>query len=172
MPLDGTVVAEAPAPAPAPAAPAAPQRAAGGGALRLDIAPARSTVADYANDTVRNMARVYKVRMDWSIESLVHIDRALAEWHAGGATLEAINKSLYSMGSYAGEVMLRHARGRWIDAPGRNAGHGSLDDAFLVVELEDGRRWAPIALCVHALGGGPEHSLLRSARALLATRSR
>jgi hypothetical protein len=67
------------------------------------------------------------------------------------------------------EALLRHARGRWIDAPGKDARHGSLDDAFLVVELENGRRWAPIALCVNALGGGPEHSLLRSARALLAS---
>jgi len=160
VPMHGEAVAETPQ--------AAPKQAAGGGALRLDIAPARSTVADYAHDTVRNMARVYKVRMDWSIESLVHVDRALAEWHAGGASLEAVNKSLYSMGSYAGEVMLRHARGRWIDAPGKDRGHGNLDDAFLVVELEDGRRWTPIALCVHALSSGPDHSLLRSARALLA----
>jgi hypothetical protein len=166
VPLDGEPIAEAPpAAAPAPA----PKRAAGGGTLRLDIAPARSTVTDYAHDTVRNMARVYKVRMNWSIESLVHIDRAIAEWHAGGASLEAVNKSLYSMGAYAGEALLRHARGHWIDAPGQGAGHGNLDDAFLVVELEDGRRWAPIALCINALRDGPEHSLLRSARTLLAS---
>ena len=160
VPLDGESVADAPLSA-APKRPAV-------GALRLDIAPTRTTVADDAKDTVRNMARVYKVRMDWSIESLVHIDRAIAEWHTGGASLEAVNKSLYSMGAYAGEAMLRHARGRWIDAPGQGRSHGKLDDAFLVVELESGRRWAPIALCVDALANGPEHSLLRSARALLA----
>jgi hypothetical protein len=152
----------------APASPAvAPQRPAVGGAPRLDIAPTRSTVAACAHDTVRNMARVYKVRMDGSIESLVHIDRAIAEWHAGGASLGAVDKSLYSMGAYAGEALLRHARGRWIDAPGQGPRDGKPDDAFLVVELEDGRRWAPITLCVNALSGGPEHSLLRSARALL-----
>ena len=151
----------------AAARPPAPAQRPGGGAMRLDIAPGHTTVAGYAQDTVRNMARVYKIDMDWSVDSLVHIDRALAEWHAKGAPLEAVNKSLYAMGSYAGEVMLRHARGRWIDAPGQHDRHGAIDDAFLVVELEGGRRWAPIALCVNALLSGPEHSLLRTARALL-----
>jgi hypothetical protein len=138
-----------------------------GAALRLDIAPSRATVIDYAKDAMRNMARVYKVEMDGSVESLVHIDRALAEWHSTGATLESVNKSLYAMGSYAGAVMLRNARGRWIDPPGTHEPHGDLNDAFLAIELADGRRWAPIALCVNALLDGPEHSLLRTARALL-----
>lgn len=154
---DTTTPARAPAPAQRP----------GGGAMRLDIAPWHTTVAGYAQDTVRNMARVYKIDMDWSIDSLVHIDRALAEWHAKGAPLDAINKSLYAMGSYAGEVMLRHARGRWIDPPGQDDKAGAIDDAFLVLELADGRRWAPIAICVNALLDGPDHSLLRTARALL-----
>ena len=157
VPMSGDTVAAAKAPAQRP----------GGGAMRLDIAPGHATVAGYAQDTVRNMARVYKIDMDWSVDSLVHIDRALAEWHAKGAPLDAVNKSLYAMGSYAGEVMLRHARGRWIDAPGHGDRSGAIDDAFLVVELEGGARWAPIALCVNALLSGPDHSLLRTARALL-----
>ena len=156
VPIGGTQAA-----APAPSAPPA------GGALRLDIAPSRATVIDYAKDAMRNMARVYKVEMDGSIESLVHIDRALAEWHAGGASLESVNKSLYAMGSYAGAVMLRNARGRWIDPPGANKRHGDLNDAFLAIELADGRRWSPIAICVNALLDGPGHSLLRTARELL-----
>ena len=158
VPIGGDAAA-APAPTPSPRPT--------GGALRLDIAPSRTTVIDYAKDAMRNMARVYKVEMDGSIESLVHVDRALAEWHAGGAPLEAVNKSLYAMGSYAGAVMLRNARGRWIDPPGADKPHGDLDDAFLTIELADGRRWAPIAICVSALLDGPEHSLLRTARALL-----
>ena len=156
VPIGGDDAAS-PAPSPRPT----------GGALRLDIAPSRATVTDYAKDAMRNMARVYKVEMDGSIESLVHIDRALAEWHAAGATLESVNKSLYAMGSYAGAVMLRNARGRWIDPPGGDRQHGDLGDAFLAIELADGRRWAPIAICVNALLDGPDHSLLRTARALL-----
>jgi hypothetical protein len=161
VPMDGEESAGEAAPAAAPRP--------GGGYLRLSIAPSHATVADYAGTTVRNMASVYNIQMDWSIESLVHIDRALAAWHKGGAPLEKVNKSMYSMGSYAGEVMLRHARGRWIDPSDDDEQVEDMANLFLCVELEDGRRWAPIALCIQALTDGPEHSLLRTARALLAT---
>ena len=151
----------------AQARPAATPRP-GGGYLRLSIAPRPETVADYAADTVRIMASAYKIQMDGSVESLVHIDRMLAAWHKAGAPLEKVNKSMYALGSYAGEVMLRHARGRWIDPSNDDEQVEDMADIFLCVELEDGRRWAPIALCIQSLTDGPEHSLLRSARALLA----
>ena len=141
----------------------------GGGYLRLSIAPRHETVADYAGDTVRIMASAYKITMDWSIDSLLHIDRMLAAWHKAGAPLEKVNKSMYALGSYAGEVMLRHARGRWIDPSNDDEQVEAMSDIFLCIELEDGRRWAPIALCIQSLTEGAEHSLLRSARALLSS---
>ncbi len=181
--------AEAPAPAPSPVAAPAPAKRSlelelvpiageedaapasaprpSAGALRLELAPSRATVTDYAKDAMRDMARVYRVQMDGSIDSLVHIDRAIAELHASGAALDSVNKSLYAMGSYAGAVMLRHARGRWIDARSTDAARGELAQLFLAIELQDGQRWSPIAICVDALLAGPEHSLLRTARALL-----
>jgi hypothetical protein len=157
VPLDCESSAEAPPPRPSD------------GALRLDIAPTRSTVTEYAKDAMRDMARVYRVQMDGSIDSLVHIDRAIAELHASGATLESLNKQLYAMGSYAGAVMLRHARGRWVDAANPGASRGDRAELFLAVELPGGQRWSPIAICIDALLSGPEHSLLRTARALLGT---
>ena len=154
------------APAPTPArAPTTPRT---GGYLRLDIALDHRSVAGYAEDTIRNMQRVYQIEMDWSLESLAHIDRVLGEWHAGGAPMEKVNKSLYSMGSYAGQVLLRLATGRWVDPSDDEKQVEELDNMFLMVELEDGRTWHPIALCIAALNEGPQHSLLRSARALLA----
>jgi hypothetical protein len=156
------VPATAPAPTPAPATPRT------GGYLRLDIAPDHRSVAGYAEDTIRNMQRVYQVEMDWSLESLAHIDRVLGEWHAGGAPMEKVNKSLYSMGSYAGQVLLRLAPGRWVDPSDDDEQVEEMDDIFLMVELDNGRTWRPIALCIAALNEGPRHSLLRSARALLA----
>jgi hypothetical protein len=154
VPIDAD---EAPAPVPRPT------RA----ALRLDLAPSRTTVTDMAREAMRDMARVYKIEMDGSIDSLVHIDRAIAEWHAAGAPWESVSKSLYAMGSYAGAVLVRRTRGRWVDAAAPGDEHGSLDDAFLAIELRDSARWSPIAICIDALLDGPEHSLLRTARALV-----
>ncbi len=111
---------------------------------------------------MRDMARVYRVSMDGSIDSLVHIDRAIAELHASGAALDAVVKSIYAMGSYAGAVLLRQSRGRWVDGA-----QGDESDPFMQVELPGGQRWSPIAICIDALLSGPEHSLLRTARALM-----
>jgi len=157
VPLDGESRAEAPVQRPTAEA------------LRLDIAPSRATVTEYAKEAMRDMARVYRVQMDGSIDSLVHVDRAIAELHARGAALESLNKQLYAMGSYAGAVILRHARGRWVDGANPGASIGDGADPFLAVELAGGQRWSPIAICVDALLSGPEHSLLRTARALLGT---
>jgi hypothetical protein len=159
--------AATPAATPASAPASAPRPA--DSAPRLDIAPTRATVSDYAKQAMRDMARVYRVQMDGTIDSLVHIDRAIAELHASGAALESVNKSLYAMGSYAGAVMLRHARGRWVEAALPGASRDGRPDPFLSIELQDGQRWSPISICVDALLSGPDHSLLRTARALLGT---
>lgn len=159
VPMAGEQTVAAPAPAARPS----------DSALRLDIAPTRTSVTDYAKDAMRDMARVYRVQMDGTIDSLVHIDRAIAELHASGATLESVNRSLYAMGSYAGAVMLRHVSGRWIDAARPGASRDGHTDPFLAIELPDGQRWSPIAICVDALLSGPDHSLLRTARTLLGT---
>src|SRR5207302_1287498 len=71
VPMVGEAAEQAAAPVAAVEPAPAPKRASAGGSLRMDIAPARTTVAGYADDTVRNMARVYKVKLDWTVESLV-----------------------------------------------------------------------------------------------------
>jgi len=145
-------------------APALAPRTAGG-AIRLDIAPTRATAPGYASDTVRLMQQIDKIDMDWSLASLAHVDHVLAEWHAEGAPLDRLSKSMYSLGCYAGQVLLLQAKGEWAEPIDDDP--QDFDDLFLSVFLEDGREWNPIALCIRALTDGPETSLLRSARALL-----
>lgn len=134
--------------------------------LRLDIAPAAETARDYAEDAVRNMLKMYGVRLDYTVDSLRHVDRVLAEWRDGGAPLEAINKSLYAFGSYAGEVLREQEPGRWIAPP--EAQHGSLDTLFLFVRLFDGREWPAIARTVDSFLDPEAATLHASLSALLA----
>ncbi|MGY4516765.1 hypothetical protein [Lysobacter sp. HA18] len=134
--------------------------------LRLDIAPAPETVRDYAEDAVRNMQSVYGIRLDYSIASLMHVDRVLAEWREAGAPLQAINKSLYAFGSYAGEVLREQEPGRWTVPP--KAQHGSVDSLFLFVRLFDGREWPPIARAVNTFLSAEATSLHASLTELLA----
>ncbi|GAB1596488.1 hypothetical protein [Lysobacter claricitrinus] len=134
--------------------------------LRLDIAPAPETVRDYAEDAVRNMQAMYGVRLDYSVASLAHVDRVLAEWRDGGAPVEAINKSLYAFGSYAGEVLREQEPGRWVEPP--RADHGNLDTLFLFVRLFDGREWPAIARTVDSFVDPEAPGLHASLTTLLA----
>jgi len=133
--------------------------------IPLDIAPGTETVQDYAQDAVRNMQKVYGIQMDQSVDSLAHVDRVLREWREGGAPLEAVTKSLYALGSYAGEVLRVHAHGHWVEPPVEQ--YGQMDSLFLILKLPDGREWRPIALAFQALMGEPADTLEASARALL-----
>jgi hypothetical protein len=136
--------------------------------IRLDIAPDQSTVKGYAEDAVRNMQKVYGIQMDHSLDSLAHVDRVLREWREGGAPLEAVTKSLYALGSYAGEVLVRHAHGRWLEPPVES--YGQIDGLFLYVRLPGNREWRPIALAVNNLINEPETTFEASAKAVLASK--
>lgn len=133
--------------------------------IPLNIAPDTTTAAGYADDAVRNMEKIYGFHLDYSVASLARVDRALREWREGGATLEAVMKSLYAFGSYAGEALLQETRGQWTEP--KDEQYGNMDDLFLFVTLADGREWRPIAIAIHALVDGPEFSLEKSARELL-----
>jgi hypothetical protein len=136
--------------------------------IRLDIAPDASTVKDYAQDAVRTMQKVYGIQLDHSLDSLAHVDRVLREWREGGAPLEAVTKSLYALGSYAGEVLRELGHGRWLEPPKEQ--FGELDGLFLYVRLPGNREWRPIALAFYNLINDPETTLEASARAVLASR--
>ncbi len=138
--------------------------------IRLDIAPDQSTVKGYAEDAVRTMQKVYGIQMDHSLDSLAHVDRVLREWREGGAPLEAVTKSLYALGSYAGEVLVRHAHGSWLEPPVES--YGQIDGLFLYVRLPGNREWRPIALAVNNLINEPETTLEASARAVLASKAK
>ena len=132
-----------------------------------DIAPGPGTVREYAEDAVKSMLRMYKVQLDYSPQSLRHVDAVLGDWKSKGAPLEQIIKSLYAFGSYAGEVMLRAAPGRWVESKEAKAS-GSLEELpFLAVHLDGGLTWKPINLAF-ALMTEEGRSFLKSAQDLLA----
>lgn len=114
--------------------------------IRLDIAPHLTTVKAYADDAVKNAKRVYDVDLDYSVQSLMFIDSLLKEWKKEGAPVDKVTKSLYSLGSYAGEVLLGVVAGRWV-MPDASRDFGAIDEMpFLQVHLADGGIWRPINL--------------------------
>ena len=131
-----------------------------------DIAPGPDTVREYAEDAVRNMLHMYKIQLDYSPQSLRYVDAVLRAWKSGGASLEQITKSLYAFGSYAGEVVLRAAPGRWVEPSETKAG-GSLEELpFFAVRLDEGSIWKPINLAFVVMTE-EGHGFLKSAQDLL-----
>ncbi|QNK03298.1 hypothetical protein [Dyella telluris] len=133
----------------------------------VDIAPVVQTVRGYADDAIRTLRDVHGLSLDHSLESLAHVDDVLALSRDGGASTDAVTRALYAFGSYAGEVVREQEPARWIEPP--EGDHGAWDDLFPFVRLLDGREWRPIGLAFLAFMDGPQHSLLQSARELLAT---
>lgn len=135
------------------------------GAIRLDIAPTRATAAAYAADTVQLMQEIHRIRMDGSVASLKHVDAVLQGWRQHGLKVDRMSKSIYALACYAGEVVLREAKGQWGEPLDDDP--EDFDDLFLSVYLDDDRQWNPIALCIRAVQEGPSVSVLRSAATLL-----
>jgi hypothetical protein len=55
------------------------------------------------------------VELDYSVESLGWVDGFLQVHHDAGRTADDFAESVFTAGCYVGEVMCRHAGGRWVD---------------------------------------------------------
>lgn len=133
--------------------------------VAMHLAPGPETVKDYASDAVKNFARMNKVNLDYSVESLKHLDQLLNEWREQGAPISAINKSLFAMGSYAGEVLLKQRNGVWI-VPAEDISAG-LIAKLLCIRLENGLIWHPIYNGFLIMMGGAEHNFYDSIQPFL-----
>ncbi len=108
----------------------------------MHLAPNQQTVKTYAAEAVKNFLQIESTNLDYSIASLKHLDRILQEWKEQNAPVSALNKSLFAMGSYAGEVLIRNRPGKWQEAASKNT--KDLQKAFMTVKLDNGLEWNPI----------------------------
>lgn len=106
----------------------------------MHLAPDHASVKGYASDAIKNFRKLEKAELDYSLDSLRQIDALLLDWKRQGAPVSQINKSLFAMGSYAGETLLRLKAGRW------QAASEDTDSQrrFLYLRFDDGREWHPI----------------------------
>lgn len=77
---------------------------------------------EIAQSFVAAMERAQGVTLDYSVESLVFVDRFIGMLHDNGDRAAAIPRTVASASCYLGEVIRRHAGGRWVrpeetDAP-------------------------------------------------------
>lgn len=103
--------------------------------IATHLAPDHASVKGYASDAIKNFRKLEKAELDYSLDSLRQIDALLLDWKRQGAPVSQINKSLFAMGSYAGETLLRLKARRWQAASEET----DSQRRFLYLRFDDGR---------------------------------
>ncbi|WP_461079620.1 hypothetical protein [Streptomyces deserti] len=124
----------------------AEQRAARAGEMRSHAA------AFVARVTAR-----HRLPLDFSVGSLRVVDFLIDGLRKGGAEGERAHGTLFALGAYVGEVLVRRAGAVWVDF---DADQRAYFGQLVGVRMPDGRVWNPLGKVHNRFeAGGPEESL-------------
>ena len=100
------------------------------------------------------------ITLDYSLESLQHVDDLLKTFHNGGITVARIPKIIFQIGCYFGQVVVNACPGsRWMHPVDIDP---SLPMSDLVVQHPNNIVWAPMTTAVKVLEDPAKNSLLAS----------
>jgi Family of unknown function (DUF6278) len=106
----------------------------------MGLTPSPGNAAEIAAMTVPVVQENYGVTLDYSPGSLTKLDGIVDDLRRD-QRFEAVQTLLFSMGCYVGEVLVRHAGGRWRTTEELGMGKSSP----IAVEMPDGRGCNPVA---------------------------
>ena len=114
----------------------------GGLKLRLQYKPTPENAPKLARVVVRAARDIFGVELDYSPDSLVQVDGIIEEFKKEQAAIESIGETLFSLGCYLGEVMIRSSDAIWrntIQTPLRN-----LVQAPVVIAFSEDNYCSPV----------------------------
>jgi hypothetical protein len=120
----------------------------------MSLTPSPSNAAEIAGMTLPVVQQNYGVTLDYSPASLKALDTIVDDLRRD-QRFEAVQTLLFSMGCYVGEVLVRHAGGRWRTTEDLGMGASSP----IAVEMPDGRGCNPVARVYRRFQKGREDSL-------------
>lgn len=131
--------------------------------LRLPFAPTPENAAALAGRAVQTVRDIDGVGLDFTPESLKHIDQIVLGFHSRGLKFNDMGETVFVFGCYVGEVIVRNLDARWEmpDEQGRKLGF-----AMMGVRLRDGAFLNPIGKAFKLLKNGSEDSVLYFYQAL------
>ncbi|MBL1079589.1 hypothetical protein JK358_34815 [Nocardia sp. 2] len=98
------------------------ERAEGSGLpLNLRFAPEPENAPRFASDIVEATEGITGTRLDYTPASLATVDSIIEMFRSEGVPSEAVAETLFGFGCYIGEVMCRHAGGKWQRPPEQTA---------------------------------------------------
>ncbi|MEV8588263.1 hypothetical protein [Streptomyces sp. NPDC051180] len=112
----------------------------------------------HAAEFVEGVAARGRLPLDYTVGSLLLVDRLIDGLRRGGVGRDEVAGPLAGLGAYVGEVLVRRAGAVWVDLP---PGH-LLRSVFthpVGVRMPDGRVWNPLGRTVNRFEIGPGESL-------------
>jgi hypothetical protein len=98
-----------------------------------------------------------RLPLDYSVASLRLVDALVDGLRKGGADRERAHDTLFGLGAYVGEVLVRRAGGVWVDLDERQRAYFGQP---VGVRMPDGRIWNPVGKVHNRFeAGGPQESL-------------
>jgi hypothetical protein len=122
----------------------------------MGLTPSPSNAAEIAGMTLPVVQQNYGVALDYSPASLKELDTIVDDLRRD-QRFEALQTLLFSMGCYVGEVLVRHAGGRWRTT--EELGLGKVASSPIAVEMPGGRGCNPVARVYRRFQKGREDSL-------------
>ncbi|MFD5588115.1 hypothetical protein [Streptomyces sp. NPDC057413] len=105
-----------------------------------------------ARATARN-----RLPLDYSVRSLRVVDFIVDGLRKGGAEPDRVAGTLFGLGAYVGEVLVRRAGAAWVDLDAEQRGYFGQ---AVGVRMPDGRVWNPLGKVLNRFSAGaPEDSL-------------
>ncbi|MFE0422836.1 hypothetical protein [Streptomyces sp. NPDC058953] len=122
----------------------------------VDPVPTAPQMRDYVTEFVARVNTRARLPLDYSVKSLRVVDRVVDGLRRGRAGRARPVETLFGLGAYAGEVMVRRGGGFWIDL---GVEQRELFGQPLGIRMPDGRRWNPLGKVVKRFDYGAEESV-------------
>lgn len=118
--------------------------------------PEASEMPAHAAAFADRLVRKVKVPLDYSVASLLVADGVVDGLQRGAHDREQMTKTLFGVGAYVGEVLVRRAGAEWVDFDLRER---EMFGQPVGVRMPDGRVWNPLGRVVNRFLGGRDESL-------------
>lgn len=108
--------------------------------LHLSYPPTPENMINHAATAVEAAAAVEGIVLDYQVASLETVDGILDGFHREQLTPEQVGETVFSLGAYVGEVVVRANDGRWVTLPEDHP----LGGSWPMVQLSNGTLMNPI----------------------------
>lgn len=118
--------------------------------------PGAAGMPAYVKDFVDQLAARSRLPLDYSVRSLRVVDFIVDGLRKSRPERERVERTLFGLGAYVGEVLVRRAGAVWVDF---DASQREFFAQPVGVRMPDGRVWNPLGKVVNRFTIGPEESV-------------